>query len=219
MTGLCFCAIIILKYYFCEKEIAMREIKPILPSDIQRLVIASVLKRVIPCVIVEIVVVWYIAFFGETSLRMVDQSVRVLIYIALMILPLVFTGVPLKLIDRSWKGEIIAIEVESNFSAGLKRLYEVNQLVITIKRDDGKIIERSVKDFSNASTKNMSRGKVEYAEDDYAIGDKVYHYYGVPHLLVVHADKSRDCVVCGANNPYSNDRCFNCGHSIIKKTF
>jgi hypothetical protein len=26
-------------------------------------------------------------------------------------------------------------------------------------------------------------------------------------------------VICGSNNPDKNDRCFYCGHSIIKKTF
>ena len=195
--------------------------KPLLPEDIRKIVTRSVAKRVIPCIILEFILLWYVIFFGEMSFRMVGIEVRILIYILLILLPFIITGVPLKLIDRSWKGEIIGINVDMglNRSVNGKGVREVSYLVLKIKRDDGKIVDHTVSVFSLGYTMQSSRAKSEFAEDDYAVGDKVYHYYGIKRLLIIHKDNSRECVICGSNNPEKNDRCFYCGHSIIKKTF
>ena len=195
--------------------------KPVLPEDIRKIVTRAVAKRVIPCIILEFILLWYVIFFGEMSFRMVGIEVRILIYIVLILLPFIITGVPLKLIDRSWKGEIIGINVDMglNRSVNGKGVREVSYLVLKIKRDDGKIVDHTVSVFSLGYTMQSSRAKSEFAEDDYAVGDKVYHYYGIKRLLIIHKDNSRECVICGSNNPEKNDRCFYCGHSIIKKTF
>lgn len=202
----------------------MYNAKVILPNDIQRAVTKFVLKRVIPFATTEIIVIFYILLWGEASFRMIDVTMRVLIYLALIVLPFFIFGIP-KLFDRSWRGEIIKINVEAGYESSGKSLFHVNYLILTIKCEDGKIIDRTVSAFNTGRTRptidksNLSSGKAEYVEDDYAVGDKVYHYYGLPHLLVLHSNNSRDCVICGANNPNKNDRCFYCGHSIIKKTF
>ena len=195
--------------------------KPLLPEDIRKIVTRSVAKRVIPCIILEFILLWYVILFGEMSFKMVGIEVRILIYIALILLPFIITGVPLKLIDRSWKGEIVAINVDMGLDRSVngKGVREVSYLVLKIKRDDGKIVDHTVSVFSLGYTMQSSRAKSEFAEDDYAVGDKVYHYYGIKRLLIIHKDNSRECVICGSNNPEKNDRCFYCGHSIIKKTF
>ena len=202
----------------------MQKTKVILPDDLQKIVVRSVLKRLIPFGFVEILVISYIILWGEKSFKMIDVTVRMLIYVALVVIPFFIFGMP-KLIDRSWRGEIIKINVEAGYESSGKSLFHVNYLILTIKCDDGKIIDRTVNAFNTGRTRptidksNLSSGKAEYVEDDYAVGDMVYHYYGLPHLLVLHSNNSRDCVICGANNPDKNDRCFFCGHSIIKKTF
>jgi hypothetical protein len=195
--------------------------KPLLPEDIRKIVTRSVAKRVIPCIILEFILLWYVILFGEMSFKMVGIEVRILIYIALILLPFIITGVPLKLIDRSWKGEIVAINVDMGLDRSVngRGVREVSYLVLKIKRDDGKTVEHTLSVFSHSNAMKSNRARSEFAEDDYAVGDKVYHYYGLPRLLVVHSNDSRECVICGANNPYENDRCFYCGHSIIKKTF
>lgn len=199
----------------------MNTYKPILPDDIQRKVVNSIIKKVFPCIVLEIIIVLYIVFWGEKSFKMVDLGVRVLIYVVLIIVPFVVTGVPLKLIDRSWKGEIVAINVNMGLvrSVNGRGVRDGSYLILKIKRDDGKIIEHTLNVFTYANAMKSNRARSEFAEDDYAVGDKVYHYYGIKRLLIIHKDKSRECVICGANNPEHNDRCFNCGHSIIKKTF
>lgn len=199
----------------------MNTYKPILPEDIQRKVVNSIIKKVFPCIVLEIIIVLYIVFWGEKSFKMVDLGVRVLIYVVLIIVPFVVTGVPLKLIDRSWKGEIVAINVNMGLvrSVNGRGVRDGSYLVLKIKRDDGKIIDHTLNVFTYANAMKSNRARSEFAEDDYAVGDKVYHYYGIKRLLIIHKDKSRECVICGANNPEHNDRCFNCGHSIIKKTF
>lgn len=203
----------------------MNTVKAILPEDIQKEVTKSVLKKVIPFAAVEMFLISYILLWGEQSFKMVDLTVRLLIYVALVVLPIFIFKIHKLVADRSWKGEIIGINVEAGYDSTQKALFHVNYLILTVKREDGKIIERTVNAFcvraalpTNVKSSHSS-GKAEYAEDDYAIGDKVYHYYGLSHLLVVHNHNSRECVICGANNPQENDRCFYCGHSIIKKTF
>ncbi|MBP3315149.1 MAG: hypothetical protein J6M03_04945 [Clostridia bacterium] len=195
--------------------------RPVLPEDIRKIVTRSVAKRVIPCIILEFIMLWYVIFFGEMSFRMVGIEVRILIYIVLILLPFIITGVPLKLIDRSWKGEIVAINVDMGLDRSVygRGVREVSYLVLKIKRDDGKVIEHTMSVFSHSTAMKSNRARSEFAEDDYAVGDKVYHYYGIKRLLIIHKDKSRECVICGSNNPEKNDRCFYCGHSIIKKTF
>ena len=203
----------------------MKTLKPILPDDIQREVTRYVLKRALPFAIVEIFMRVFILRYGNESFKMVDVSVRMLIYVALIVLPVFIFKIHKLITDRSWKGEIIGINVEAGYDSTQKALFHVNYLILTIKREDGKIIERTVNTFcvraalpTNVKSGHSS-GKSEFAEDDYAVGDKVYHYYGLPRLLVVRSNDSRECVICGANNPSQNDRCFYCGHSIIKKTF
>lgn len=195
--------------------------KPVLPEDIRKVVVSSVAKRVIPCIILEFIVLWYVVFFGEMSFKMVGIEVRILIYIVLILLPFIITGVPLKLIDRSWKGEIVGINVKMGLvrSVNGKGVRDGSYLSLQIKRDDGKIVDHTVSVFSLGYTMQSSRAKSEFAEDDYAVGDKVYHYYGIKRLLIIHKDNSRECVICGSNNPESNAKCFYCGHSIIKRTF
>ena len=203
----------------------MKTLKPILPDDIQKEVTRYVLKRALPFAIVEIFMIVFILLYGNESFKMVDVTVRMLIYVALIVLPVFIFKIHKLITDRTWKGEVIDIKVEAGYSSTGKHLFKANYLILTIKREDGKIIERTINSFYVAERRptfvksGLSAGKAEYAEDDYAIGNKVYHYYGLPHLLVVHSNDSRECVICGANNPSKNDRCFYCGHSIIKKTF
>ena len=203
----------------------MKTLKPILPDDIQKEVTISVLKKALPFAIVEILVIAFILLYGNKSFKMIDVTVKMLIYVALVVLPVFIFKIHKLITDRTWKGEVIDIKVEAGYDSTQRTLFHVNYLILTIKREDGKIIERTVNTFcvraalpTNVKSGHSS-GKSEFAEDDYAVGDKVYHYYGLPRLLVVHSNDSRECVICGANNPYENDRCFYCGHSIIKKTF
>ena len=203
----------------------MKTVKKTLPKDIQKVAKRAVLKRAIPFTAVEILVISYIHLYGETSFKMVEGFVKPLIYAALVVLPFFIFGMQ-KLIDHSWRGEIIKINVHAGYDSSNRHLFEARYLILTIKREDGKIIDHTVNAFAGRHTllttyvkSNLSSGKSEYAEDDYKVGDRVYHYYGLPKLLIVHSNKSSDCVICGANNPEANDRCFFCGHSIIKKTF
>ena len=151
----------------------------------------------------------------------IDITVKMLIYVALVVLPVFIFKIHKLITDRTWKGEVIGINVNMGLvrSVNGRGVRDGSYLILQIKREDGKIVEHLVSVFSYLNGMKSSCAKAEFAEDDYAVGDKVYHYYGLSHLLVVHSNNSRECVICGANNPHENDRCFYCGHSIIKKTF
>ena len=144
----------------------MYESKVILPDDIQRIVRNFVLKRVIPFVSIEIIVISYILILGEESFKIVDRTPRILIYLALVILPLFIFGMS-KLIDRSWSGEIVKINVEAGYESSGRHLFNANYLILTIKRDDGKIIDCTVNSFNTGSwiptsaSSDFAHGKAE----------------------------------------------------------
>ena len=135
--------------------------KPLLPEDIRKIVTRSVAKRVIPCIILEFILLWYVILFGEMSFKMVGIEVRILIYIALILLPFIITGVPLKLIDRSWKGEIVAINVDMGLDRSVngRGVREVSYLVLEIKRDDGKTVEHTLSVFSHSNAMKSNRAR------------------------------------------------------------
>ena len=62
-----------------------------------------------------------------------------------------------------------------------------------------------------------NEGDVTMHLDEYGVGDRVYHFYGLKHNYIV-KNKSEiiECVICGSHNPKERSDCLNCGYSLIK---
>lgn len=201
----------------------MKDIK--LPNDISGYVKKKIIKRVLYLFVL-------IAAFAAANVYLwheikdMNMMARAAIFITSIILPFVISGVPLKMIDRSWRGEVISVEIKEETGVYMHggqyaTPYAKHVIILNVKKDNGEIEKVRAAEYG---TKNRFRGEdvpnegdINHHMNDYRKGDLVYHFYGIPHNLVVGSEIHRptNCVMCGCRNPKPDDKCFNCGYSLI----
>ena len=193
-----------------------------IPRGVKRFVLKRRLKRIIPFLLLAvslILVVAYVPFVKELS-----ELNRGIILVVGVILICAITGVPFKLIDRSWEGEVIKIQVKARRDEGMgeypysgravidARLFtekKVNAvLYLTLKTPNGKIDTVRVGALSNDEERDRDGG--------YKTGDRVLHVGGTDYTVVLNCDERVRCCVCGMTSDIHNDVCPGCGHSLIK---
>ncbi len=186
-----------------------------LPKDLKAYIRRSVLKRVILCCLLLIAFGVMLFFLGERIFNMENEQVRILCYIVVMLIPLAVTGVPKKLIDRTYCGEVIDVRVkrtvdnESYVKPTIEHMYFKNTVYLDVRLDDGR--EITVKAF-------------EGRDDDlnpyfYHKGDRVFHLYGSKHTIILPSENANAvrCAVCGIKTFISEGKCADCGHTLITK--
>ena len=203
-----------------------------LPKDTKSYVIKSVTKKLLPFLILELIFGLTLVFFGEKIFITKSPSIEKFGYVVFMLIPVLITGMPFKLIDSSWCGEIVYVEVKTvvdtfSRSPGRPELYENNIVYITVKRDNGKFVYTDAMHLGEKGSYFMRygrygpdyypTGKIEYFVDKYKVGDRIYKFYGVPYML--HISKSSDkinCVICNTDNSKTATKCSFCNHTLIK---
>ena len=149
------------------------------------------------------------------------------------IIPFFIAKFPWTLIDKSWSGEVVDVSIEEKVGAytvaNYMGAYTKNIIYLNVKLDNGKNKSISIREYGSrindigARSNQVSlaipnAGDVTKHVDDYSVGDKVYHFYGLTHYYVVKKNASfSECVVCGLNNKKGCDKCAICGHSLIKR--
>lgn len=184
-----------------------------LPQDLKSHIRKSVLKRIIPCALLMAAFGILLFFLGERIFNMENVQLRILCYIAVMLIPLAVTDVPIKLIDRTYCGEVVGAEVkrtvdnESYVKPSLEHMYFKNTVYLDVRLDSGKVI--TVKAF-------------EGRDDDlnpyfYKKGDRVFHLYGSKYTIVLTNDSVNAvrCAVCGTKSLKEHGVCADCGHTLI----
>lgn len=162
-----------------------------------------------------IIINWGNKLFPQTlKSRTGYAGLQIMFYILLLLIPCIISGVPFKLIDKSWSGTITAVIIEENLKAskgGRPRLSKNHDLILMIKRDDGKEIEYTV--LSDTAL----REKMHYHENKVLPGDRVYKYYGFKYLYITpqrhHTHKG--CIVCGSKNAVTEKRCWHCKSELL----
>ena len=203
---------------------------PKLPEDVKRYLQKKITARIAKCVLFELAVMLLLIFMGERLFSGLGTIGQMLIYIVLMILPFIVTGVPLELIDKSWNGEVIDVDIKATtaFTKGVRsKQYTENSVWLTIRKNDGDVIYKKIAVFSLKegnrynpiyAASKVSNVKPEHFLKKYNVGAKVFHFYGFENCLIV--DEKNDdiirCIVCGQENDQNNKKCWNCGHSLIK---
>lgn len=188
------------------------------PRDIRQYVRNRILRRVIPCVVlvavlVSLLVIFDAEFFGAADKKFRLQA-QVLSYSLAVVIPMLITGVPLKLIDSSWEGKVIKVHayttIESNAPLKQSRndLFLQLNVKLTVRTPEGKTIRRKAA-HSRASNKTIVH--------HYQVGDYVMHLYGTDHTVVLSRDAATpvSCVICGRRNPGKVGRC-ECGYSLMR---
>ena len=200
-----------------------------LPADI----VKHIKKKIIYCIVVFVLLECVTISISALSWNYFASRVSLDFHIGLIILinavPFFVAKFPKKLIDRTWSGEIVAVNIKTNskpFSAGGKVFpYTSHQIILDIKRDNGKVISIMVREIgepNNVITQLLgytvpNQGDIKAFIDYYSVGDKIYHFYGLKHYYI--EKKKTDfftCVICGAENKNDREKCVDCGHILIK---
>ena len=186
-----------------------------IPNDLKKFARNYVVKRVVACIVMLALLVTFLVLYIDTIFSSGLASVKVLFCIVVLVVPFILTGVPLKLFDRTYFGTVEQVSVETTVDSDSKSkptwqtLYVRNTVYLTIRTPDGKVIDKKV--YSAQANRNQNY-------DMYKNGDRVFHLYGSKYTVILpkKSDTHVECAVCGASNDIDNDKCRNCGHTLIK---
>ena len=189
------------------------------PQDIRKYVMRCIFRRVFPCVLMMVIffgvlILYDRAFFGEADKPFRTQT-QMLGYAAAIVLPMLLTGVPFKLIDTSFEGVVEKVHAYTTVEDPRQAIHMNNaqyqrlNVRLSVRTPSGHRIRRSI-----AKSKMVDKRILEW----YHVGDRVIHLFGTPYTTVLPkdaGDKVR-CVICGKNNE-GRSRCCDCGYSLIIK--
>ena len=186
------------------------------PDNFKKFIRRQVLKRVVPCAVLFCGLALILAFFGKDLFPTDSTIAHYFFYLIVLLIPFVVTGVPFKLIDRSYLGTVEKVDVETTYdnSEPLKPnivyLYAKNTIYLSIRLKNGKMLHKKVYE-----------GKEKYQQhlEIYQVGDLVFHLYGSSYTVVIPANpiKQAQCPICGDWNDKTDDTCRNCGAQLLTK--
>lgn len=200
----------------------MRSIR--LPNDLQEYVRKRAWKRISKCLTFEAGVILFLFFLGNRIFSALGILLQSLVYVILLFLPFLLTGVPFKMMDKDWSGTVTNVKIKTKTAYTADYQYLQNIIILTLVDANGKSFKKTVASHNVQTSKpggafvSYSDAKVEHYINDYAIGDEVYHFHGLPYPFVIGPNyKERTtCMVCGQETKSDQAHCWSCGHSLIK---
>ncbi len=189
----------------------------VLPMDMRRCARKQALKRIIPCLFLIVLFGIVLILWGGRIFNNTNDTFRITGYILIMLLPFALTGVPFKLIDRTYLGEvtdvslITTIDNESSIWPTIEGAYRKNTVYLTVKLPNGRQIRKKVLEARVGSLQPI---------EHYRKGDCVFHLYGSRYTVIVPKSQNTQivCAVCGTTNSTDDIVCRSCGHTVIKST-
>lgn len=198
----------------------------IIPDDLKKYAKKYLLVRICSFIILLAILFTALILFGDKIFDSDGSLYRIkgFICIASVIFICFITGVPLKLIDRTFFGTVEKVTVTTGYNsraAGKRQstlnsrtvshrgFYSIITMDITIKTSDGKNLTRKISSEPPLENNNY--------DDIFKQGDRVFHLYGTNIYVKIPNDKKVKvaCPVCGLLNSQTNSQCENCNHSII----
>jgi hypothetical protein len=196
---------------------------PRLPQDILETVRKRSKKRILRCVVMEIAILLFLMTLGERIFSAMGGVLQYTVYAFLLVLPCLLTGLPKALTDRDWSGTVTRVRVKTKTTYTTDAQILQNIVILTLVDPKGKPFRKTVAAHNVQASKGgihlgTSNTKVEHYINDYQVGDRVYHFRGLPYPLVVGPNyKDRiTCVICGHETQSDRNRCWNCDHSLLK---
>ena len=187
-----------------------------LPKDLQNYCRRRIWKRVLPCLILIYVFATILFLWGNVIFNTDNKAFQTSCYIVVMLIPFAVTGVPHKLVDSTYYGRIKKVDivtstdVDSSIRPIRESLYFKNNIHLVIERSDGKFIYKKA-----YSGKARLRNNINTFNE----GDSVFHLYGTDTVVILPEanDTIVHCAVCGSANDVKNNKCRDCGHTLIKR--
>ena len=200
-----------------------------IPKDIQNYVKKKVMSKVLFFVGLEVLAVALNVFIFDSLSSRLEGWIHILVIIALQIVPFVISNFPFNIIDQPWCGEIVDVNIKTKtdafFAGGKTHSYTNHQIMLDVKKENGKLVTIKAKEVGEPNPETTwllgytvpNQGNIKAFLNYYSVGDKIYHFYGVPNYYIVKKESNKNnCVICGTQNTIESDRCLNCGYSLIK---
>lgn len=199
----------------------------IIPDDLKKYAKKYLLVKICSCIILLAILFTVLILFSDQIFNPEGSLYRIkeFVCIASVIFICFITGVPLKLIDRTFFGTVEKVTVTTGYNsraAGKRQstlnsrtvshrgFYSIITMDITIKTSDGKNLTRKISSEPPLENNNY--------DDIFKQGDCVFHLYGTNIYVKIPNDKKVKiaCPVCGVLNLQSSSRCEECKHSLVK---
>ena len=187
-----------------------------LPKDLTLFSIKTALKRIVPCVLMLIAFAVALTLWGDVILPIEKEPVKSILYVVVMLVPFAVTGVPYKMLDRTYRGTVQKVEITTTVDNAYhskptrESLYYKNTVFLHIMQENGVVIRQKASEKNAKAAENL---------EAYKVGDKVFHLYGSPQTIVLPEEKDQlvQCVICGEANYKNECHCKLCGHTLILK--
>ncbi len=181
-----------------------------LPLDLERFVHGRILWRVVPCLVLFEILIVCLALWGPFIIPIDNAAARWICYVLISSLPFLLFGVPHKLIDRTFCGKVVRVEVlttvDSSSAVKPVHIYRKNTVILYVLEPDGRRTRKKAYEGCRPS-------------DAYREGDRVFHLYGSTAVVRLPnaADATVQCAACGEENVKQLFRCRKCGRTLVKR--
>ena len=134
--------------------------------------------------------------------------------------------IPRLVFDKQFVGTVTSVTIKESVDTSKHwiawfNFRPLNNLVLSIRKDNGKTIEYTALSFELSSVPNKRPldkfGKLENHIECFSIGDVVVKYRGFEHLVKICGSSSKTCICiqCGYHSSPANEYCIHCGKELI----
>ena len=197
-----------------------------LPYDVKEKIEKNTIFRIITFFLLEVLVVAFIVL--TPGLLSAAPKYQYVLFCAVAVaIPVFICGIHTMIFDRTWSGKIIGVRIKNvpgrlrGSGNGLSYVWD-DAICLTIRRSNGRIIEYSAESFAKGYLPkdlkpHHASPKVSDSFENYKAGDSVYHFFGTKGLVVYRPGETNNkfCVLCGTQQSVHNERCNDCGHTLI----
>ncbi len=184
----------------------------IVPSEMKGRIRKKAVLRI--GVFVGVLILIALAFFFCPPLAELERNNKALTFYACVLLDLLATGVPLKLIGRSWQGEVVGVQVKTSTETSnpskptSSSWYTANTVILSVKTPKGDVVvEKAESTNSQHSEREIGR---------YEKGDYVARIHGAEYPAHYKAASNETrCVLCGSYSSNDRHECERCGNALV----
>ncbi len=184
----------------------------VIPSEIKRRIRNKAILRI--GIFVGVLILIMAAFLSIKPLAELERNNKALTFYVLVFFDLLATGVPLKLIGRSWQGEVVGVQIKTSTETSNpskptnSSWYTANTVVLSVKTPKGAML---VENAESTKARGSIREIGQYEKGDYAAR---IHGAEYPAHYKAATEETR-CVFCGSYSPNGQDECERCGNALV----
>ena len=194
----------------------------ILPHDIKRYIrkkaIVYLVKLLLWYVVVAAVNIAIWNYFK-------NPIIHVIVTVASILLPFLFLGLPKDFLHSTVVGTVTSVHIAEetgSYRAGVRYWpYTKHVIMLDIVTKDGKNLRVKAREYGMRSHQGFAvpfEGDIQLHMNDFAIGDTVYRFRGLPFPFIVtqNGKNTEECIVCLSENPCEQSKCHYCGRTLLK---